>query len=58
VDDYEYELRRDGAVIATGRLQLETAPSPGDLLTLGPRSVRVDDVLPLGGTPRLILEVE
>jgi hypothetical protein len=58
VDDYEYELRRDGAVIATGRLQLETPPTPGDLLTLGPRRVRVDDVVPLGRTPRLILEAD
>jgi hypothetical protein len=55
VDDYEYELRRDGAVIATGRLQLESPPSPGDVLTLGRRRVRVDDLLQLGGTPRLIL---
>jgi hypothetical protein len=58
VDDYEYELRRDGAVIATGRLQLEQRPSPGDVLTLGRRRVRVDDVVPLAGTPRLILETE
>jgi hypothetical protein len=58
VHDYEYELRRDGAVIATGRLQLEDPPSPGDVLTLGRRRVRVDDVLQLGGTPRLILEAE
>jgi hypothetical protein len=58
VDDYEYELRRDGAVIATGRLQLETQPSPGDMLTLGQKRVRVDDLLQLGGTPRLILVSE
>jgi hypothetical protein len=58
VDDYEYELRRDGAVIATGRLQLEQRPSPGDVLTLGRSRVRVDDVVPLLGTPRLILETE
>ena len=58
MDDYEYELRRDGAVIATGRLQLEDPPSPGDMLTLGRRRVRVDDVMQLGGTPRIILEAE
>ena len=58
MDDYAYELRRDGAVIATGRLQLEDPPSPGDVLTLGRRSVRVNDVMQLGGTPRLILEAE
>ena len=58
MDDYEYELRRDGAVIATGRLQLEQRPSPGDVLTLGQRRVRVDDVVPLVGTARLILETE
>jgi len=45
-------------VIATGRLQLEKRPSPGDVLTLGRRRVRVDDVTQLGGTPRLILEAE
>ncbi len=58
MQDYEYELRRDGAVIATGRLQLEKRPSPGDELTLGRRHVRVDDVMLLGGTPRLILEAD
>ncbi|HEV8459327.1 MAG TPA: hypothetical protein VGQ38_01345 [Gaiellaceae bacterium] len=58
MDDYEYELRRDGAVIATGRLQLEQRPSPGDVFTLGRRRVRVDDVMLLAGTPRLILETE
>jgi hypothetical protein len=55
VDDYEYELRRDGAVIATGRLQLEQPPVPGETLALGRRRVRVDDVLQLGATRRLIL---
>jgi hypothetical protein len=55
VDDYEYELRRDGAVIATGRLQLEEQPAPGDTLALGGRRVRVDDVLQLGRSRRLIL---
>lgn len=54
--DYEYELRRDGAVIATGRLQLEEKPVRGDLLTLGRERVQVEDVLYLGGTRRLILE--
>jgi hypothetical protein len=53
--DYEYELRRDGAVIATGRLQLDEQPAPGDLLTLGGKRVRVDDVLRLGRRQRLIL---
>jgi hypothetical protein len=56
VADYEYELRRDDAVIATGRIQLDEAPLPGDTLTLGPRRVRVDEVVHLGRTPRLILE--
>jgi hypothetical protein len=56
VGDYEYELRRDGVVIATGRIQLEEPPSPGDELTLGSSRARVEDVLPLRGGPRLILE--
>jgi hypothetical protein len=56
VGDYEYELRRDGAVIATGRIHLEEAPSPGDELTLGPGLARVEEVIPLPGMPRLILE--
>ncbi|HZU20695.1 MAG TPA: hypothetical protein VE982_05720 [Gaiellaceae bacterium] len=54
--DYEYELRRDGAVIATGRIQLEKPPSPGDELSLGSVNARVEDVLPLRGGHRLILE--
>jgi len=55
VDEYEYELRRDGAVIATGRLQLDHPPSPGGVLTLGTQRVEVDDVLNLGTSRRLIL---
>jgi hypothetical protein len=56
VGDYEYELRRDGVVIATGRIQLEEPPSQGDELTLGSTRARVEDVLPLRDGPRLILE--
>ena len=54
--DYEYELRRDGAVIATGRIQLEEPPSPGDELKLGSTRALVEDVLPLRGHKRLILQ--
>lgn len=54
--DYEYELRRDGAVIATGRIQLEEPPSPGDELALGSTRALIEDVLPLRGRKRLILE--
>jgi len=54
--DYEYELLRDGAVIATGRIQLEDPPSPGDELALGSRRALVEDVLPLRGGKRLILQ--
>ena len=56
--DYEYELRRAGDVIATGRIQLEHAPSPGDELSLGRKRVRVEDVLRLGGRQRLILRAD
>jgi hypothetical protein len=56
VADYKYELRRDNAVIATGRIQLDDAPSPGETLTLGTQRVHVTDVVRLGRTPRLILE--
>jgi hypothetical protein len=57
VGDYEYELRRDGDVIATGRIQLDEPPSPGDELTLGSTRTRVEDVLPLLlGGQRLILQ--
>jgi hypothetical protein len=55
VSDYEYELRRDGAVIATGRLQLDDAPTRGEMLALGTQQVRIDDVLHLGTSRRLIL---
>ena len=54
--DYEYELRREGAVVATGRIQLETKPSPGDELKLGSTRTVVEDVLPRRGGYRLILE--
>ena len=50
--EYEYELRRAGAVIATGRLHLDEPPAPGDMLSLGRRRVRVADVV----GRRLILE--
>jgi hypothetical protein len=56
VGDYEYELRRGGDVVATGRIHLDEAPSPGDELRLGSTRARVEDVLQLRGTPRLILE--
>jgi hypothetical protein len=56
VGDYKYELRRDNAVIATGRIQLDDPPSPGDTLHLGNQLVRVEEVVPIGRTPRLILE--
>jgi hypothetical protein len=56
--DYEYELRRDGSVIATGRIQLDQAPSPGDRLSLGSQRVRVEDVLRLGRRQRLILRAD
>jgi hypothetical protein len=45
VADYEYELRADEKVVATGRIQLEERPVPGDLLRLGSRQVRVEDVV-------------
>ena len=56
VGDYEYELRRDGVVIATGRIHLDDPPSPGDELTLGAAPARVEEELPLPGMHRLILE--
>jgi hypothetical protein len=56
VGDYKYELRRESAVIATGRIQLDTPPSPGDTLSLGSQVVRVEEVVHLGRTPRLILQ--
>jgi hypothetical protein len=56
VIDYEYELRRDGAVVATGRIQLDEPPRAGDPLPLGKDTVTVADVLELGRRRRLILE--
>ena len=55
--DYKYELRRDNAVIATGRIQLDEPPTRGDTLSLGTQRVRVEEIVHLGRTPRLILEV-
>jgi hypothetical protein len=54
--DYEYELRRAGAVIATGRIQLDRTPAPGEELSLGSTRARVEDVLPRRNGYRLILE--
>jgi hypothetical protein len=56
VTDYEYELRRGTIVVATGRIQLEKPPSPGESISLGAHWARVEDVLFLGGRTRLILE--
>jgi hypothetical protein len=56
VGDYEYELRNDGTVIATGRIQLDQQPAPGDELELGSKRALVEDVLPLRGGKRLILQ--
>jgi hypothetical protein len=56
VGDYKYEVRRENAVIATGRIQLDDPPVPGDTLSLGTQLVRVEEVVHLGHTPRLILE--
>ena len=56
--DYEYELRRGDAIIATGRIQLDQPPSPGERLSLGSQRVRVDDVLRLGRRQRLILRAD
>ena len=54
--DYEYELRRDGSVVATGRIQLERVPTIGDELTLGRTRARVEDVLPRRNGYRIVLE--
>ena len=56
--DYEYEMRRDGAVVATGRIQLDQPPAPGETLELGKDRVRVEDVLRLGRRQRLILRAD
>lgn len=54
--EYEYELRKNGAVVATGRIQLEKPPAEGEELTLGSTRARVEAVLPFGGRSRVILE--
>ena len=53
--DYEYELRRDDEILATGRIQLDEAPTAGDSLRLGSRRVLIAEVLQLGRGARLIL---
>ncbi|MFZ1880147.1 MAG: hypothetical protein WAU41_08270 [Gaiellaceae bacterium] len=55
MSDYEYELRNGDAVIATGRIQLDASPAPGETMSLGSQQVLITDVLRLGRTPRLIL---
>ena len=55
MSDYEYELRRDDEIVATGRIQLDEAPSAGDMLQLGSRKVWIAEVLQLGRGARLIL---
>jgi hypothetical protein len=57
MSEYEYELRKNGAVIATGRIQLDKTPAQGEELTLGSTRARVETVLPfVGGRHRVILE--
>jgi hypothetical protein len=56
MSEYEYELRKNGAVIATGRIQLEKTPAPGEEISLGSTRARVEAVLPFGGRSRVILE--
>ena len=56
MSEYEYELRKNGAVIATGRIQLEQPPAEGEELTLGSTRARVEAVLPFAGRNRVILE--
>ena len=55
MSDYEYELRRAGEVIATGRIQLDDEPAAGELLELGKQRVRIQDVLFLGLRRRIVL---
>ena len=56
MNDYDYELRRAGEVIATGRLQLDEEPSSGETMTLGTQHVLVDEVVFVDGRRRIILE--
>ena len=42
-----YEEREEDEVVSTGRMTLELPPAVGDVLRLGRRRVRVEDVLPL-----------
>jgi hypothetical protein len=55
VSDYEYELRRDDEIVATGRIQLDEAPAAGDTLRLGSHRVWIAEVLQLARGARLIL---
>jgi hypothetical protein len=57
--DYEYELRHDGAVIATGRIQLDEPPSPGDELALGSKRTQptTDASLAKGELPFRMFEL-
>ena len=56
MSEYDYEVRRAGEVIATGRIQLDEEPASGETMSLGSKQVRVDEVLFVGGRRRLILE--
>jgi hypothetical protein len=52
-----YEEREEGEVVSTGRLTLERPPAVGDVLRLGRRRVRVEDVLPVSRDEiRLVLQ--
>jgi hypothetical protein len=55
VTAYEYEVRSGDNVIATGHIQLERPPAPGETLSLGSQQVQVVDVLHLLKSSRLIL---
>jgi len=51
-----YEEREGDTVVSTGRLTLDRVPSVGDVLRLGGRRVRVEEVVPRADEVRLVLE--
>ena len=54
--DYLYELKADGAVLATGHVSVDGELRPGDELPYGGSRTMVEKVIPqVGGTPKLLL---
>jgi hypothetical protein len=57
--NYEFELKQDGEVIATGRMRWDKPLAVGDRVTIGPHAGSVTQLMPAlpGRDPRAIVAI-